>query len=211
MKYFGYMPNDFINGEGICVSLWTAGCPHKCPGCHNPEMWDKEAGRELPPNIRGKIIKAISENGIQRNFSVLGGEPLVDYNLAFVLDIIKAVRTAYPNIKIFLWTGYTIEEINNSNYMIIKQGERMALNTPIQGTSADIIKKAMVEIHKYLKKHQLKSKMILQVHDELIIDCKKDELEDITNMLVSIMENTCKLDVPLKVDVNYGDNWYAAK
>lgn len=113
MKYFGYMPNDFINGEGVCVSLWTAGCPHKCPGCHNPEMWDKEAGRELPPDIRGKIIKAISENGVQRNFSVLGGEPLVDYNLAFVLDILKAVRTAYPNIKIFLWTGYTIEEINN--------------------------------------------------------------------------------------------------
>ena len=87
----------------------------------------------------------------------------------------------------------------------------MALNTPIQGTSADIIKKAMIEVSKYIKSHNLQSKMIMQVHDELIIDCKKEELEEVTKMLTEIMEQTCNLEVPLKVDINYGDNWYDAK
>ena len=119
MKYFGYMPNDFINGEGICVSLWTAGCPHHCPGCHNSQMWDEENGVLVPSDIRGKIIKAISQNGIQRNFSILGGEPLSYYNIAFVEEMVQAIRVAYPNIKIFIWTGYTLDELQCR----INQGE----------------------------------------------------------------------------------------
>ena len=87
----------------------------------------------------------------------------------------------------------------------------MALNTPIQGTSADIIKKAMIEVFDAFKKENLKSKMILQVHDELVFDCKKEELDKVIRIVTDIMENTYKLNVPLKVDVNYGDNWYLAK
>ena len=87
----------------------------------------------------------------------------------------------------------------------------MALNTPIQGTSADIIKKAMVEVHKKLKEKNLKSKMILQIHDELVIDTKKEELQEIKTILKDIMENTYKLNVPLKVDINIGENLYEAK
>lgn len=111
MKFAGLMENDFSDGEGVCVSLWTQGCPHHCPGCHNPETWDFNGGREVPDDIRGEIIKAISANGITRNFSVLGGEPLCEQNLDFVLNIITAVRIAYPNIKIYVWTGYTFDEL----------------------------------------------------------------------------------------------------
>ena len=111
MKYAGLMENDILDGEGICVSLWTQGCPHHCPGCHNPQTWDFNGGYEVPDDIKGRIVKAISANGITRNFSVLGGEPLCEENLDFVLNVITAVRTAYPHIKIFVWTGYTLEEL----------------------------------------------------------------------------------------------------
>lgn len=111
MKYAGLMENDFSDGCGVCVSLWTQGCPHQCPGCHNPETWDFDGGYDVPDDIRGKIIKAISANNITRNFSILGGEPLCEQNLDFVLNIITAVRTAYPHIKIYIWSGYTFAEL----------------------------------------------------------------------------------------------------
>lgn len=111
MKYAAIENNDYINGEGVCVSFWVQGCPHKCEGCHNPEAWDFEGGQELPNDYKGNIIKAISANGIVRNFSVLGGEPLCPENIHLTCGIINSVRAAYPNIKIFLWTGYCLEDI----------------------------------------------------------------------------------------------------
>lgn len=111
MKYWGYHPNDFVNGSSVCVSLWTTGCPHKCHGCFNKETWDFFGGYDVPEDLPFQIIKAINVNGIQRNFSVLGGEPLCLENAAFVLDIIRKVRAAYPHIKIFVWTGYTLETL----------------------------------------------------------------------------------------------------
>lgn len=111
MRYAAIQENDFINGEGVCVSFWTQGCPHRCPGCHNPETWNFEGGQPLPNDYRGHIIKAISANGITRNFSVLGGEPLCPENLALTHEVISAVRSAYPHIKIFLWTGYYLKDL----------------------------------------------------------------------------------------------------
>lgn len=119
MRYAAIETNDYINGEGICVSFWVQGCPHRCEGCHNPESWDFAGGQELPNDYRGNIIKAISENGITRNFSILGGEPLCLENIDLTYEIIETVRTAYPNIKIFLWTGYCLEDIKE-NSMIQK-------------------------------------------------------------------------------------------
>ena len=110
-RYAGLITNDFANGTGTCVSFWTQGCPHHCPGCQNPETWDFQGGKEVPTDIRGQIIKAICANGITRNFSVIGGEPLCDENLDEVDKIITGVRTAYPQIKIFVWTGYILEEL----------------------------------------------------------------------------------------------------
>lgn len=110
-RYAGLITNDFANGTGTCVSFWTQGCPHHCPSCQNPETWDFQGGKEVPTDIRGQIIKAICANGITRNFSVLGGEPLCDENLNEVDKIITGVRAAYPQIKIFVWTGYILEEL----------------------------------------------------------------------------------------------------
>ena len=110
-KYAGLNTNDFANGKGVCVSFWTQGCPHHCPGCQNPETWDFEGGKDLPTDIRGQITKAICANGITRNFSILGGEPLCPQNIEEVDNIITSVRAAFPHIKIFLWTGYTLDEL----------------------------------------------------------------------------------------------------
>lgn len=161
MKYAGLMENDIVDGEGVCVSLWTQGCPHHCPGCHNPETWDFEGGYEVPDDIRGEIVKAISANGITRNFSILGGEPLCEENLDFVLNIITSVRTAYPNIKIYIWTGYTFEELISKEdsriFKILKQAnylidgpyidELRDITLPLRGSSnQNIIKLDELEI-----------------------------------------------------------------
>lgn len=119
-RYAGYMPNDFIDGEGICVSFWVQGCPFKCKGCQNPESWDFSGGHPIPADIKGRIIKAISANGINRNFSILGGEPLCEHNKELVEEIVTAVRAAYPHIKIFLWTGYTLQNLKDQKDKVIE-------------------------------------------------------------------------------------------
>ena len=112
MKYAGIIENDVVNGEGVCLSYWTQGCPHKCDGCHNPETWnfngEKEDSKE---NILNKILTLLNKNNIHRNLSILGGEPLCDENIDFTMEILKQVKQRYPNIKTFVWTGYTYEEL----------------------------------------------------------------------------------------------------
>ena len=110
-RYSAILDNDVVNGEGVCVSFFAQGCPHRCPGCFNKETWDFNGGYEYNPDLKWEIIKKIGANGIQRNFSMLGGEPLALQNLSMTEEIIDAVRHAYPSIKIFLWTGYTFEEL----------------------------------------------------------------------------------------------------
>ncbi len=95
--------------------------------------------------------------------------------------------------------------------MIRQSGERIAINTPIQGTAADIIKMAMIKVYNRFKELNLKSKLILQVHDELIIDCTNDEIELVKTEVKNIMENVVSLSVPLKVSSDTGDNWYNTK
>lgn len=112
--------NDVANGEGVCVSFFVQGCPHHCVGCFNEETWDFEKGMPYTDHTKWEIIEAIGANGIQRNFSVLGGEPLVPRNLNMTWEVIDTVRHAYPNIKIFLWTGYTFEELMLSENPLIK-------------------------------------------------------------------------------------------
>ena len=125
----------------------------------------------------------------------------------------KCIKDAYENgfVRTLLKRKRTIAELKNTNYMIRQQGERMALNTPIQGTSADIIKKAMVDINRVFEKENIKSKMILQVHDELVFDCLESELSKVELIVKQVMEETYKLDVPLKVDIESGKNWYQVK
>ena len=112
MKYAGLKKNDATNClSGICTSLWTQGCPHRCEGCHNPETWNENGGIDVPANIKEQIIQAISANGIQRDFSILGGEPLASWNRDWVLDILTTVKETYPNITVYLWTGWLLDDL----------------------------------------------------------------------------------------------------
>ena len=111
-KYNTIIPDDIVNGEGVCVSFWVQGCPHHCEGCFNPETWDFHEGQPYTDHTKWEIIELIGKNGIQRNFSVLGGEPMAIQNLPMTAEVIHAVRNAYPDIKIYLWTGYTLNQLN---------------------------------------------------------------------------------------------------
>lgn len=115
-----------------------------------------------------------------------------------------SVRTLFKRKRV-------IEELNSSNYAVRMSGERIALNTPIQGTSADIIKLAMVKIDEELIKRNLKSKMLLQIHDELVFDLVMEEKDVVTNLVSDIMKNVVKLEVPLEVSHDFGNDLYEVK
>ena len=115
-----------------------------------------------------------------------------------------SVRTLFNRKRI-------IDELNNSNYMVRMSGERIALNTPIQGTSADIIKMAMVKIDEEFIKRGIKSKMLLQIHDELVFDVVNEEKELVEKIVSNSMKNFVKLSVPLEVSLDYGKDLYETK
>lgn len=125
-------------------------------------------------------------------------------------NIVKEAKE-YGCVRTLFNRKRTIEELNNKNYMIRSSGERIALNTPIQGTSADIIKKAMVLVFEKFKEENIKSKMVLQIHDELVIDTIKEEEERVTEIVKNVMENVIILSVPLKVGIAKGKDLYEAK
>jgi DNA polymerase-1 len=104
-----------------------------------------------------------------------------------------------------------LPELASSNFNMRSFGERVAMNTPIQGSAADIIKISMVEVYKQLKKRKLKSRLILQVHDELIVETEKTELEEVSKLLKDCMENAVSLKVPITAEVKCGDTWYETK
>ena len=102
-------------------------------------------------------------------------------------------------------------ELKSSNFMQRSFGERVAMNAPIQGTAADIIKIAMIHVSERLKKEQLKSRLILQVHDELLIEAEESELEQVKTILREEMQGAAELSVRLEIDMHIGKNWYEAK
>jgi DNA polymerase-1 len=165
------------------------------------------------------IVYGISGYGLGDNLDISPKEAkkFIDKYLTLYPGVKKymddIVKLAYEkgSVRTIMNRKRTIEELKNTNYMIRQAGERIALNTPIQGSSADIIKKAMIDINESFKKHNLKSKMILQIHDELIFDTLKTELKDVLKIVTEVMENVYKLKVPLKIEISYGDNLYDAK
>ena len=186
----------------------------------------KVSENEVTKNMRRQakavnfgILYGISSFGLSEELEIKPGE---------AKKFIETYFVTYPSIKDYMLKvieqthkdGYVktimnrkrkIDEINNKNKVIEKMGERMALNTPVQGSSADIIKKAMVEIALKFREEKIKSKMLLQVHDELIFNCYNDEIKKVRDIVRNIMENAYKLSVPLKVDIEEGINWYEAK
>ena len=100
--------------------------------------------------------------------------------------------------------------MKSSNRNIVEAEKRAIINMPIQGTASELIKIAMINIHKRMRCENIKSKMILQIHDELLFEVPKDELHIIKDLVIYEMENALNLNVPIKVDSNYGKNWYEA-
>ena len=127
----------------------------------------------------------------------------MDDNVAFARE--------HGYVTTLLGRKRVINEIRSSNYNIRSFGERAAMNMPLQGSSADIIKIAMVNIDRRLKREGFRSNLILQVHDELVIDAFESEKEAVSSLLREEMENAVQLKVPLVAEVHCGKNWYEAK
>lgn len=119
MKYAGINPNDFSAAPGVSVTFFTQGCPHRCRGCHNPETWDFEGGKEFNTETIFELEKALRNNGIKRNFCLMGGEPLCKENLWLSSFLVDHVKAYFPEVPIYIWTGYTLEELlEMNNYSI---------------------------------------------------------------------------------------------
>jgi anaerobic ribonucleoside-triphosphate reductase activating protein len=110
MRYNSIKDFDMKQGDGINVSLWTQGCPHRCKGCHNPETWSFDQGKEFTNETIEKIIKLLTKDNIHKNLSILGGEPLICRNLLMLSELVSQVKSR-TSAKIWIWTGYTIEEL----------------------------------------------------------------------------------------------------
>lgn len=121
MKYSGIIFNDISAAPGLCVTLFTQGCPHRCPGCHNPETWSFDGGKEFTLDTMEEIINGLKAQGIQRNFCVMGGEPLCEENALLTYTSIQRVKMDLPETKVYVWTGYTLEELKQSNNLYIQE------------------------------------------------------------------------------------------
>ena len=111
MKYAGLIKNDFSAAPGISVTFFTQGCPHRCKGCHNPQTWDFNGGKEFTSEVLNQIIEALTANNIERTFCIQGGEPLCPENEFLTNMVIQSVKEKLPKIKIYLWTGYNYEDL----------------------------------------------------------------------------------------------------
>ena len=181
------------------------------------EVTDKM--RRAAKAVNFGIIYGISDFGLSQNLNI---------SVATARDYIAKYFASYSAVKEYMnenvafakANGYVstlsgrkryIPEINSSNFNLRQFGERAAMNMPLQGSSADIIKIAMINVYNSLMKEGMRTKLILQVHDELVLDAPEDEVERASHILKREMENAVQLKVPLTVDVHTGENWYDAK
>jgi anaerobic ribonucleoside-triphosphate reductase activating protein len=111
MRIAGIDYNDTAAAPGISLTVYVSGCEHRCPGCHNPEAWDFNYGEELNTEIMYKILNGLTANNVSRTLCIMGGEPLHPRNREAVGDIISNVKERFPNIEIWLWTGYLYEDL----------------------------------------------------------------------------------------------------
>lgn len=165
------------------------------------------------------IVYGISSFGLSQDLSITRKE---------AAEYIEQYFTTYPGVKEFLdrsvaeakEKGYVttlfgrrrpVPELSSGNFMQRSFGERVAMNSPIQGTAADVIKIAMIRVHKRLKEEKLKSRLILQVHDELLIETVKEEAESVKVILEEEMSRAADFSVQLEIDLHEGSDWYEAK
>lgn len=114
MRYAGLNKNDMSAAPGVSVSFFTQGCPHHCKGCHNPETWDFNGGKEFTWDTMNEILNSITANGITRSLAIMGGEPLCEHNAFLTLLICKTVKEKIPKVPIYIWSGYTYEHLKHT-------------------------------------------------------------------------------------------------
>ena len=207
---------------------------HMINAFNNNEDIHKQAASKVFKTPLDEVTKEQRSNAKAVNFGIVYG--ISDFGLGEQLGIsrkkakeyIDEYLNEYPGIKNFMDNiiekakeeGYVetlfnrrryIPELNSKNYMVRQFGKRVAMNTPIQGTAADIMKIAMIDVNKEIKKRELKSKIVLQVHDEMMIEAVKEEKEDIKEILENCMQNAINLKVPLLAEISEADNWYECK
>lgn len=199
---------------------------------NNEDIHSSTASAVFDINV-DEVTKAQRSNAKTVNFGIIYGVSAfglsnqTDLSRSESKDLIETYYNKYPNLKKFISdqisfarsNGYVktligrkryLKDINSSNGLVRSGAERNAVNAPIQGTAADIIKIAMIRIHKRLLKEKMQSKMLLQVHDELVFDVYKPELNKAISMIKEEMENAYDLNIPLTVDIDYGINWLEA-
>ena len=186
---------------------------------HTPFDEVTELQRRNAKAVNFGIVYGISSFGLSQDLSITRKE---------ASEYIDRYFETYPGIKKFLddtvahakEMGYVVTlfgrrrpvpELASSNFMQRSFGERVAMNAPIQGTAADVMKIAMIGVHRELTERKMKSRLVLQVHDELLIEAYEEEVEDVKKILKEQMEQAAQLDVPLEVDMHTGRNWYEAK
>ena len=236
-----FLPEDdslIMTSDYSQIELRVLAHISKCENLKNAFLNHEDIHTKVASDIYGVPIESVSKSmrrtakavifGIVYGISGYGLGENLEINPNEAKKFIEKYLKMYPGVKEYMdnikkeaYENYYVKtifgrirylyELRNTNYMIRSMGERMALNTPIQGSSADIIKKAMIDVYKYFKENKLKSTMILQIHDELVFNVVKEEKEKVTEIVTELMENAYNLDVPLKVEVEFGANWYNAK
>ena len=205
------MVEAFVKGEDIHTA--TAA---KVFGVDLAEVSREQRGNAKTVNFG--IIYGVSAFGLSQQTTLSRSESS---------EIIKSYFQTYPGIRDYIESqkeiarqeGFVetmlgrrryLKDINSRNAVVRSHAERNAVNAPIQGSAADIIKLAMIKIHEKLKNSELKTKMLLQVHDELVFDVPRDELDIVKPIIQKAMETAVKTEVPLIVDFGYGENWLEA-
>ena len=228
-----YIDADYSQVE-LRVLAHISNDEHMVQAFNNGEDIHRQAASKVFNTPIEEVTKEQRSNAKAVNFGIVYG--ISDFGLGEQLHIsrkkakqyIEQYLEQYSGIKNFMdnvveqakENGYVetlfkrrryIPELKSSNYMVRQFGSRAAMNTPIQGTAADIMKIAMINVLKELKSRNMKSKIVLQVHDEMMIEATLDEVEDVKEILQQCMEGACRLNVPLIAEVSEASNWYDCK
>ena len=228
-----YIDADYSQIE-LRVLAHLSNDKHMIEAFKNGEDIHKQAASKVFGIPQEEVTKEQRSSAKAVNFGIVYG--ISDFGLGTQLGIsrkkakeyIEQYLTEYSGVKKFMdksiefakQNGFAetmfkrkrkINELSSNNYMVRQFGERAAMNTPVQGTAADIMKIAMIKVYNELKKRNLKSKIVLQVHDEMMIEAPKDEENVVKDILKQCMESAAKLDVPLIADVSEAENWYECK
>lgn len=167
MNYMNWLPNDLVNAKGASVSLWVSGCCHRCAGCFNSEAWSYDAGRPFTWDTINSILDAMKPDFIE-NLVILGGEPLDPKNVTEVCRLVKLVKDQYPNKKIWIYTGFTIGQLYDSNdqhvYDILK-----LIDVLVDGKFFEDLKDPSLKYRGSSNQRVIDMKKTLETHERRVV------------------------------------------